>query len=124
MVCAADTCRYQLHGLALQPETKEDFHSAVCLGADLWGADVDEFKPERWEKGAPHKFAFMPFSHGPRACIGREFTLLEQKITLVKFFQNFDLEVAPNQQVESYSLLKPGSSTPPFLSFAAPVPQI
>ena len=33
--------------------------------------------------GLPHKFAFMPFSHGPRACIGREFTLLEQKITLV-----------------------------------------
>ena len=32
--------------------------------------------------GPPHKFAFMPFSHGPRACIGREFTLLEQKITL------------------------------------------
>lgn len=78
----ADTCGDQHHGLALQPETQEDF-DAVALGADLWGADVDEFKPERWEKGAPHKFAFMPFSHGPRACIGREFTLLEQKITLV-----------------------------------------
>lgn len=50
----------------------------------------------------------------------------------MKFFQNFDLEVAPNQQVgahlfslwgrqvEGYSLLKPGSLTPPFLSFDTP----
>lgn len=85
--------------------------------ADLWGADVDQFKPERWEKGLPHKFAFMPFSHGPRACIGREFTLLEQKVTLVKFFQNFDIEQAPAEETAGYATLKADGRSPPFLKF-------
>merc|ERR1719210_427309 len=56
---------------------------------DIWGSDVAEFKPERWAKGCPHKYGYMPFSSGPRACIGREFTILVQKITVVKLMQNF-----------------------------------
>jgi cytochrome P450 len=39
--------------------------------ADLWGPDVDEFNPERWEA---HRagFEFLPFGAGPRKCIGRK----------------------------------------------------
>ena len=36
-----------------------------------WGEDADEFRPERWESGPPHPYAYAPFSHGPRACIGK-----------------------------------------------------
>eukprot|EP00490_Sorites_sp_Unknown_P000333 CAMPEP_0114664908 /NCGR_PEP_ID=MMETSP0191-20121206/29702_1 /TAXON_ID=126664 /ORGANISM="Sorites sp." /LENGTH=530 /DNA_ID=CAMNT_0001908369 /DNA_START=36 /DNA_END=1628 /DNA_ORIENTATION=- len=57
----------------------------------LWGEDAFEFRPERWEHGAPHRFAYIPFAVGPRACTGREFTVVEQKVTMVKFFQHFDL---------------------------------
>jgi len=63
---------------------------AMHYSEALWGADAAEFRPERWEKGAPHKMAFLPFSLGPRACTGREFTLVEQKVTLVKLLQHFD----------------------------------
>lgn len=89
---------------------------ALHYSEDLWGADVNEFKPERWERGLPHKFAFMPFAHGPRACIGREFTLMEQKVTMVKFFQNFDVERVPGDKA-GYTVLKPDGRSPPFLNF-------
>mmetsp|Transcript_96559 Transcript_96559/g.133892 ORF Transcript_96559/g.133892 Transcript_96559/m.133892 type:complete len:534 (-) Transcript_96559:113-1714(-) len=94
---------------------------ALHYSAELWGNDVDEFKPGRWEHGLPHKFAFMPFSHGPRACIGREFTLLEQKITLVKLFQNFDIEQVPCKEMPGYSPVKADGVHPPFLKFDAQV---
>lgn len=37
---------------------------------DLWGADADDFKPERWESARP-TFEFLPFNAGPRICPGR-----------------------------------------------------
>jgi len=56
----------------------------------IWGKDASEFRPERWESPPSHKYAFIPFAVGPRACTGREFTLVEQKVTFVKLLQNFD----------------------------------
>ena len=37
--------------------------------ADLWGDDVEEFRPERWE-GKKIDWSFSPFGGGPRKCIG------------------------------------------------------
>lgn len=38
---------------------------------EIWGADADEFRPERWDSlTARQKNAFIPFSTGPRACVG------------------------------------------------------
>lgn len=39
--------------------------------ADIWGADVEEFKPERWE-GRRVGWEFVPFGAGPRICLGRK----------------------------------------------------
>jgi cytochrome P450 len=43
--------------------------------ADIWGADAKEFHPERWE-GRKLGWDFIPFSGGPRVCLGREYALL------------------------------------------------
>lgn len=56
---------------------------------ETWGQDSAVFKPERWAKGAPHQFSYMPFATGPRGCIGKEFSLMEQKIVAVKLLQRF-----------------------------------
>ena len=37
---------------------------------DIWGPDVDVFRPERWENRRPG-MEFVPFGGGPRKCIGR-----------------------------------------------------
>lgn len=41
---------------------------------DIWGEDADEFRPQRWEK---RKLGsdIIPFSIGPRTCIGSKFRL-------------------------------------------------
>ena len=40
--------------------------------ADIWGADVEDFRPERWE-GRKAGWEFNPFGGGPRKCIGRKY---------------------------------------------------
>lgn len=44
---------------------------------DLYGDDADVFRPERWldtedQKGLRMGWEFLPFSGGPRVCIGRK----------------------------------------------------
>lgn len=39
---------------------------------DIWGDDVEEFKPERWES-RKSGWEFIPFGGGPRKCLGRKF---------------------------------------------------
>jgi cytochrome P450 len=42
---------------------------------DIWGEDADEFIPARWE-GRRLGWDFIPFSGGPRICLGRRCTFL------------------------------------------------
>lgn len=37
---------------------------------NVFGDDVDEFRPERWE-GLRPGWGYLPFNGGPRICIGR-----------------------------------------------------
>jgi cytochrome P450 len=55
-----------------------------------YGPTVNEFRPERWQgeegKNIP-TFAHVPFSAGARVCIGNNFSLVEQRLFLVKLLQ-------------------------------------
>ena len=48
---------------------------ALHRRSDIYGTDANEFKPERWESLRPPSWAYLPFSAGPRVCIGRKFPL-------------------------------------------------
>ncbi|CAI5460056.1 unnamed protein product [Closterium sp. Yama58-4] len=74
--------------------------AAMHRRKELWGEDAEEFKPERFANGihkaATHPLAFIPFSVGPRVCIGQNFAMLEAKVILSLLVLRFSWRVAPS----------------------------
>ena len=66
---------------------------------ELWGKGAEAFKPQRFERGASraakHPYAFLPFSMGPRACIGQNFTMIEVKVVFATILQRFSVSLSP-----------------------------
>ena len=60
--------------------------------------DAFKFKPERWldQNLRLDPYAFIPFSAGPRNCIGQHLSGLEMKLLLCEFLKKFDFKVSPD----------------------------
>ncbi|KAI0968047.1 cytochrome P450 [Xylaria arbuscula] len=59
---------------------------------EIWGNDADEFRPERWENATPRqRNAFIPFSHGPRSCVGRNVAEMEMKMIAATWLRRYDV---------------------------------
>jgi len=57
----------------------------------VW-ADPEEFDIDRWlpeAEAARHPHAYKPFGNGERACIGRQFAMVEAKLALAMLLQKF-----------------------------------
>lgn len=60
----------------------------------IWGPDADAFRPERWETVTEaQKAAFIPFSHGPRACVGRNVAEMELALIVSTVFRRYEFEL-------------------------------
>ncbi|KAK4246702.1 cytochrome P450 [Corynascus novoguineensis] len=61
---------------------------------EIWGPDADEFRPERWENITPRqKNAFIPFSYGPRACVGRNVAEMEMKLIVATWARRYQVSL-------------------------------
>jgi cytochrome P450 len=63
---------------------------------DLW-RDPEVFRPERFEAGheeQKNKFAYLPFSAGPRTCIGNSFAMIESQIIVGTLLSRFRARLA------------------------------
>jgi cytochrome P450 len=63
------------------------------------------FKPERWDKAVDRqrpRFAYFPFSGGPRICIGQPLAMIEAKLVLAMLCQRFRLIASPGAPVGLY----------------------
>ncbi|KAI1097656.1 cytochrome P450 [Jackrogersella minutella] len=61
---------------------------------EIWGDDADEFRPERWESATPRqKNAFLPFSTGPRACLGRNVAEMEMKMIAATWARRYHVSL-------------------------------
>lgn len=62
----------------------------------LWGPDAEQFDPERWiDRSRVKKFVenptmWMPFSLGPRICVGQNYAYNEASFFLVRLLQQYD----------------------------------
>ncbi len=76
----------------------------------------DAFIPERFMPGAPkpEKFTYLPFSAGPRVCIGKSFGLTESVLSLAILGQRFRLEMDQGSKVthECRLTLRPKGKMP------------
>ena len=55
--------------------------------------EPDRFNPERWMNDKPcEPWQFLPFSNGPRNCIGQRFAMHEARIIISMIMRHFDLE--------------------------------
>lgn len=54
---------------------------------EYYGEDADEFRPERWDDLRNIGWAYMPFSSGPRVCLGQQFALTEASYIIIRIVQ-------------------------------------
>ncbi|KAL6852316.1 hypothetical protein ACO1O0_006859 [Amphichorda felina] len=59
---------------------------AMHRDSDVYGDNIEEFVPERWD-GLRPGWSFLPFSGGPRLCIGQNLALLEAYYVVTRLVQ-------------------------------------
>ncbi|KAI1106347.1 cytochrome P450 [Jackrogersella minutella] len=82
-----------VEGVQIPKDTLVDLcPSVTLLNPAIWGDNVDEMDPDRWEHLTGDQlspYAFSPFSNGPRICIGRAFAMFEIKTILAEIIRNY-----------------------------------
>lgn len=71
-------------------------------------SNPDKFDPSRWTDAFTEqlpKFAYLPFSRGPRVCMGERFAWCEGTLALAYFAQRWDFDLAPFQDVKPGSMI-------------------
>lgn len=72
---------------------------------DCW-ENPSAFLPERFAKDSKRNtekrqsFDYLPFSGGPRSCIGKNMALLECKVVIAMILQRFTIKLVPGQNVQ------------------------
>ncbi|KAL7025554.1 hypothetical protein ACKWTF_013530 [Chironomus riparius] len=69
--------------------------SRVHKNKKFWGDDAEEFNPERFSKeniSKIHPYAFVPFTKGPRMCLGYRYAMMLMKIQLANFLMRYEVD--------------------------------
>jgi cytochrome P450 len=62
---------------------------SVHRKTSVFGQDVDEFRPDRWNDVRLGQWEFMGFGAGNRACLGQQKALIEASYVLVRTARAF-----------------------------------
>jgi cytochrome P450 len=105
----------QIDGYAVRAgEIVVPFFWATHRHSAFW-PDPLRFDPERFEPGRnkkQHSYSYIPFSAGPRTCIGNMFSLVESVLLLAQLLRRFELTIAPCGHVRPIALATARPSSP------------
>ncbi|XP_057666302.1 cytochrome P450 315a1, mitochondrial [Diorhabda carinulata] len=81
----------------------------------------DVFLPERWDRGGMNdssvRQASLPFSMGPRSCVGKKIAEIQLTVTLSKLIENFNIDVVNDEEIDDVLVMVPQPSKPLRLIF-------
>ncbi|KAG9245974.1 cytochrome P450 [Calycina marina] len=61
---------------------------------EIWGSNASDFVPERWDSLTDRqKTAFIPFSYGPRSCVGRNVAEMELALIVATTFRRYEFNL-------------------------------
>ncbi|CAE6424738.1 unnamed protein product [Rhizoctonia solani] len=87
----------RIAGQTFKPGSVISVPSYTTNRASVWGSNATEFQPKRWlddKSGSLSKY-FVPFSVGPRACIGRNLGYMELMLIAATLVRRYDIEALP-----------------------------
>jgi enediyne biosynthesis protein E7 len=96
----------------------------LASGRENYGASPARprcFDPERFsDEGSRGRdpWAYVPFSGGPRVCIGNTFSLVETQVLLAALVQRFDCELLPGQRIVPVAVGTLRPSAPVYVRFS------
>ncbi|MEP2947796.1 MAG: cytochrome P450 [Lentilitoribacter sp.] len=81
-------------------------------------SDPTKFDPTRWMGTKPGPFQFIPFSAGPRLCLGYQFVMLEMKLVVIRAMQRFKLNLVEGSHIDAnvQLTLRPAEGLPMVVS--------
>lgn len=100
MAFRASTGPFELGGHAFGAETMLHYSPYITHRLPDLYPEPDRFLPERWASAEPPVYGYIPFSNGPRRCIGATLALLEIKLMLCLLLPRFRLSLAPGTRVD------------------------
>jgi len=91
----------ELDGFLIPKNTLISIHiGAINRNAAAW-PNPHEFDPERFIGQRARAVNYLPFSAGPRRCIGDRFSLMEQKTMLLQLLTRY--RILPHHNVDAIS---------------------
>jgi cytochrome P450 len=87
-------------------------HYRADVYEDPYRFEPDRFLPER--EALRPKSAYLPFSAGPRVCIGMHFAMMEGPIVMATLLRRWRLEVDPERAIveDDFATLRPRGGVP------------
>jgi cytochrome P450 len=87
----------------IPPKTVVNLSPWVTHRHPAFWEDPDRFDPERFRPGVERtrpRFAYFPFSGGPRLCIGEQFALMEMQLVVALVLQRWRLTLVEDRTID------------------------